>query len=65
MNDIVNYEDIDESVEADVLWDSGVAHSEIRGILYIRGDCVPVGMYKAYWDGTKWTLELPEGVVEL
>ena len=65
MSDNFDYDGIDESVQADVLWDSGVAHSEMHGILYIRGDCVPTGWYKAFWDGTEWTLELPEGVVEL
>jgi len=58
-------DEIDESVTATALWDSGVAYSEIHGILYIRGDCVPVGDYLAHWDGTGWTLTLPEGVVKL
>ena len=58
------FEKCDPSVEADALWESGVAHSEIHGILYIRGDCVPVGTYKAHWDGKDWTLEFPPGVVK-
>ena len=59
------FTECDKSVELEVLWDSGVTHSEIRGVLYIRGDCVPIGTYTAHWDGTEWTLELPEGVIRL
>ena len=59
------FEPCDKSVELEALWDSGIAHSEAHGVLYIRGDCVPVGEYKAYWNGTDWELTLPEGVVEL
>jgi len=47
-------------LDLEALWESEKPYSDIYGILYIRGDCVPVGAYNAHWDGMRWTLEFPE-----
>ena len=45
-----------------VLFDSGIPTYTAHHVLFINGNNLKHGIYKATWNGTEWFVELPEGV---